>query len=214
MFEDMTKYKMYSFLVGIFCACIIMSNILGTKTLKIEFIVLPCSILIFPVLFVINDILSEIYGFKMTKDVIYLGFILNVLAVILYVIAIILPSNSPNAQNFASILGTTPRLFIAGLCSYILGNIMNSQVLVKLKAKYQDLLFVRCFLSTVVGEIVDSFIFISIAFFGTFPIEIILTMICCQVLFKVLYELIMYPLTRKLILWMRKLDDGELAGKI
>ena len=67
MFKNITKTRMYSYLTGMFCALIIISNILGTKTLKFEFIMLPCSILTFPMLFIINDILSEIYGFEMTK---------------------------------------------------------------------------------------------------------------------------------------------------
>ena len=214
MFENLTKTKIYSLLVGMFCALMIMSNILGTKTLNIGWIMLPCGILTFPALFIINDILSEIYGFKLTRDVIYLGFILNILAVALYSIAILLPSNSPNADAFATILGTTPRLFVAGLCSYFVSNILNSKVLVKLKEKYYDLLFARCMLSTIVGEAVDSIIFISLSFIGVFSWNLILTMIFCQVIFKVLYELVSYPLTRKVIFAIRNVDDGELAGQI
>ena len=134
----MTKTKAYSYLTGTFCALIIASNILATKTLKIEFIMLPCSIMTFPILFIVNDILSEIYGYKMAKNVIYLGFILNIIAVILYSIAIMLPSDSPNAEAFSSILSTTPRLFIAGLISYLMGNIINSKIMVVLKEKYND----------------------------------------------------------------------------
>ena len=137
MFEHMTKTKAFSYLTGIFCALIIVSNILGTKTLKIEFIMLPCSILTFPILFIVNDILSEIYGFEMAKEVIYLGFVLNIMAIILYSIAIMLPSNSTTAEAFSSILGTTPRLFIAGLASYLISNILNSKIMVILK-KMQD----------------------------------------------------------------------------
>ena len=214
MFENLTKTKLYSILTGMFCALVIMSNILGTKTIKFEWIMLPCSILTFPALFVINDILSEIYGFVMTRNVIYLGFILNMLAVFLYSIAIMLPSNSPNVEAFSTILSTTPRLFIAGLCSYFISNIINSKILVSLKEKYYDQLFARCMLSTVVGEAVDSIIFISVGFFGVFSLDLIVTMICCQVLFKSLYELIAYPITRKIIYVIRTIDDGELKGQI
>ena len=212
MFENLTKSRLYSLLTGTFCALIIMSNILGTKTIKFEWIMLPCSILTFPALFIINDILSEIYGFEMTKNVIYLGLILNILAVVLYSIAIMLPSNSPNAEAFATILATTPRLFIAGLCSYVVSNILNSKILVSLKEKYYDMLFVRCMLSTVVAEAVDSIIFISVAFLGVFSLDLIATMICCQVLFKSIYELISYPATRKVIFAIRNIDDDELKG--
>ena len=133
MLENMTKSMIYSYLTSIFCVFIIISNILATKTLKIEFIMLPCSILVFLMLFSINDILSEIYGFAMTRTVIFLGFVLNIISVVIFSIAIILPSNSPSADAFATILGTTPRLFIAGLVSYLISNIINSQIMVKLK---------------------------------------------------------------------------------
>ena len=203
----MTKTKAYSYLTGTFCALIIASNILATKTLKVEFIMLPCSIMTFPILFIVNDILSEIYGYKMAKNVIYLGFILNIIAVILYSIAIMLPSDSPNAEAFSSILSTTPRLFIAGLISYLMGNIINSKIMVVLKEKYNDYLFVRCIASTVVGEAIDSIIFITVSFYGVFTGELIITMICCQVVFKVLYEIIAYPITRKIIIFVKRLDD-------
>lgn len=214
MFENMTKYKLYSFLVGIFCACIIMSNILGVKPLKIGWVILPCSILVFPILFIVNDILSEIYGFKMTKTVVYLGFILNVVAVMFYAIAILLPSNSPISSSFSNVLGLTPRLFFAGLCSYLTGNLLNSKVLVLLKEKYYDKLFVRCIGSTIIGEATDSLIFITVGFIGVMPISIILTMICCQIIFKTLYEILAYPITRKVIYKLRLVDDGELKGLI
>ena len=214
MFENNTKTRVYAYLMGIFCASIIVSNILATKTLEFEFIALPCSILTFPVLFIVNDILSEIYGYKMTRDVIYLGFIINIIAIALYHLAMAFPSSSPNAPSFAMLLSTTPRLFIAGIISYMLGNILNSKVLVKLKERYNDQLFVRCILSTVVGETVDSIIFISISFVGVLPNDLILTMICCQIVFKVLYELLAYPVTRKVIMHIRTLDDGELKCQI
>ena len=214
MFERMTKARMYTYLTGIFCAMIITSNILGTKTLKVEFIMLPCSILTFPVLFIVNDILSEIYGFKMTRNVIYLGLILNVVAVIIYSIAIMFPSNSPNADAFSSILSTTPRLFLAGLLSYFMSNIINSQIMVKLKENYYHLLFVRCIVSTATGEAIDSIIFITAAFYSVFSWNLIITMICCQIVFKVLYELVAYPVTRKIIHVIRTFDDGELEGII
>ena len=199
MFGNMNKTKAYAYLTGIFFACMIASNILATRTLEISFIALPCSILTFPILFIVNDILSEIYGYKLTRDVIYLGFIINVVAVGLYQVAMLFPSSSPNAPAFAALLSTT-----------MLGNLLNSQILVKSKEKYSDLLFVRVILSTVIGETVDSVIFISISFYGVLPNELIVTMICCQIVFKVLYELIFYPVTRKVILNIRTLDEGSL----
>lgn len=210
MFENINKTTAYAYLTGIFFACMIASNILATRTLEIGFIALPCSILTFPILFIVNDVLSEIYGYKLTRDVIYLGFIINVVVVGLYQVAMLFPSSSPTAPAFASLLSTTPRLFVAGLISYMLGNLLNSQVLVKLKEKYSDLLFVRVVGSTIIGETVDSVIFISISFYGVLPNGLIVTMICCQIVFKVLYEVIFYPVTRKAIFKIRVMDDGSL----
>ena len=206
----MNKTKVYAYLAGIFFACMITSNILATRTMEISFIALPCSILTFPILFIVNDILSEIYGYKLTKDVIYLGFIINLVAVVLYQVAMIFPSNSPNAPAFAALLSTTPRLFVAGLISYMAGNLLNSKILVKLKEKYHNLLFVRVVGSTVIGVTVDSVIFIFISFYGVLPNELVVTMICCQIVFKVLYELIFYPVIRKVIFKIRTLDEGSL----
>lgn len=213
MFEKMNKTKAYTYLAAIFCACMIASNILATRTLEISFIALPCSILTFPILFIVNDILSEIYGFKLTKDIIYLGLIINVVVVALYQVAMIFPSSSPNASAFAALLSTTPRLFVAGLISYMMGNILNSQVLVKLKEKYSNLLFVRVIVSTIIGETADSLIFILVSFYGVLSNHLIFTMICCQIVFKVLYELIFYPLTRKAVFKIRTLDDGSLFSQ-
>ena len=206
----MNKTKVYAYLAGIFFACMITSNILATRTMEISFIALPCSILTFPILFIVNDILSEIYGYKLTKDVIYLGFIINLVAVVLYQVAMIFPSSSPNAPAFAALLSTTPRLFVAGLISYMAGNLLNSKILVKLKEKYHNLLFVRVVGSTVIGVTVDSVIFILVSFYGVLPNELVVTMICCQIVFKVLYELIFYPVIRKVIFKIRTLDEGSL----
>lgn len=210
MFENMNKTKVYAYLAGIFFACMITSNILATRTMEISFIALPCSILTFPILFIVNDILSEIYGYKLTKDVIYLGFIINLVAVVLYQVAMIFPSSSPNAPAFAALLSTTPRLFVAGLISYMASNLLNSKILVKLKEKYHNLLFVRVVGSTVIGVTVDSVIFILVSFYGVLPNELVVTMICCQIVFKVLYELIFYPVIRKVIFKIRTLDEGSL----
>ena len=206
----MNKTKVYAYLAGIFFACMITSNILATRTMEISFIALPCSILTFPILFIVNDILSEIYGYKLTKDVIYLGFIINLVVVVLYQVAMIFPSSSPNAPAFAALLSTTPRLFVAGLISYMASNLLNSKILVKLKEKYHNLLFVRVVGSTVIGVTVDSVIFIFTSFYGVLPNELVVTMICCQIVFKVLYELIFYPVIRKVIFKIRTLDEGSL----
>lgn len=214
MFENMTKMKVYAILSGIFCFFTLLSDIIATKTININWIVVPCCILTFPIVFIINEILTEIYGFKMTKDVIYLGFILNFISIIVYIIAIELPSNNPKSEAFAIILGYTPRIIIAGFCAYLVGNIVNSLVLVKLKEKYSNSLFVNYFVSTAIAYTLDAIIFISVGFIGTMSTESILIMICCLTIIDIIYGFICYPITKKVILKIKKLDDGELKGQI
>lgn len=205
-----TKTEIYSILTGIFCASLIISNILAFKTFTfIGDIVLPCAVIIFPLTYIVNDVLAEIYGFNKAKRVIILGFIMNLLAVILYTIAIVLPTPAyfSGQEAFAMVLGSTPRILIASFVAYLVGSLLNSYTMVKLKEKYEPYLFGRCIGSTIVGEGIDACLFITIAFFGTMPNMTLLIMIIAQATFKTVYEVIIYPVTRYVINKIKKLEE-------
>lgn len=201
-----SKTELFSILASIFCTCLIISNILAYKTFTIFDIVLPCAVIIFPIIYIMNDILAEIYGFKKAKKVILLGFVMNLIAVICYNIAIALPSPVYFTGNeaFRTVLSTSLRILIASFAAYLCGSLVNAYLMTYLKKKAEEYLFVRCILSTLFGEGLDAIIFISIAFYGTMPLIALIGMIIAQALFKTIYEIIIYPLTRKIINYVKK----------
>ena len=175
-------------------------------------IILPCGVVIFPLVYIVGDVLTEIYGFTLAKRTIYLGFIINLIAVIAYQIAIFLPGTDLATSNaFSIILGSTPRILIASLISYLVGSYVNAYFMKILKDRYTEYLFARCSISTLFGEGLDAIIFITIAFAGLMPNEVLITMIICQGAFKIIYEIIVYPITRTVINWIKSLDDTPFA---
>ena len=207
-----SKMELYPIISALFCGCLIISNILASKTFSLYDIILPCGVVIFPLVYIVGDVLTEIYGFTLAKRTIYLGFIINLIATIAYQIAIFLPGTDLATSNaFSIILGSTPRILIASLISYLVGSYVNAYFMKILKEKYTDYLFARCSISTLFGEGLDAIIFITIAFAGLMPNEVLITMIICQGAFKIIYEIIVYPITRTVINWIKSLDDAPLA---
>ena len=207
-----SQMELYPIITALFCGCLIISNILASKTFSLYDIILPCGVVIFPLVYIVGDVLTEIYGFTLAKRTIYLGFIINLIAVIAYQIAIFLPGTDLATSNaFSIILGSTPRILIASLISYLVGSYINAFFMKILKEKYTDYLFARCSISTLFGEGLDAIIFITIAFAGLMPNEVLITMIICQGAFKIIYEIIVYPITRTVINWIKSLDDTPFA---
>lgn len=197
----MTKTELYAILTGVFTASLIVSNIIAGKTFDFFSLTLPCGVIIFPVIYIVNDVLAEVYGYKKARRVILLGFFMNLIAVICYNITIWLPAPVffENSQAFSVVLGSTLRLLIASFIAYLVGSLVNAKLMVHLKKWDEEKLFFRCIVSTLFGEGLDAIIFIIIGFIGTMPIEALLIMIVAQALFKTIYEIIVYPLTRYVI---------------
>ena len=207
-----SQMELYPIITALFCGCLIISNILASKTFSLYDIILPCGVVIFPLVYIVGDVLTEIYGFTLAKRTIYLGFIINLIAVIAYQIAIFLPGTDLATSNaFSIILGSTPRILIASLISYLVGSYVNAYFMKILKERYTDYLFARCSISTLFGEGLDAIIFITIAFAGLMTNEVLITMIICQGAFKIIYEIIVYPITRTVINWIKSLDDTPFA---
>lgn len=189
--------ELFIILSIVFVTCLLMSNILAAKLLKIGAYSITAGVLIFPVSYIINDIFSEIYGFEKTKKVIYIGFIMNIFMVLIFSLAIFLPAPIwfENSDAFALILGTTPRTCFASLVAYLFGSLINAKVLVKMKGKANNKFGVRAIVSTICGEFVDSLLFVTIAFIGKTPHNQLISMIIIQVILKTLYEIICLPVT-------------------
>ena len=209
MFENMTKTELYAILTGIFTASLIISNIIAGKTFVFFQVVLPCGVVIFPVIYIVNDILAEVYGYEKARNVIILGFFTNLVAVICYTVTMLLPAPAffENSQAFNIVLGSTPRLLLASFSAYLVGSLVNAKLMVYLKSWDENKLFFRCIASTFFGEGLDAVVFILIGFFGTMPMEALLLMIVAQALFKIVYEIIVYPVTRIVIFKVKELPE-------
>lgn len=197
----MKKFEIEKYLFGIYCAGIIIQNILATKNIDITIFTVTTGILVSPLVFIIQDIQTEIFGYKKAKKMIILGYVMNFFAIMLYSLSILLPSSSTytNQEAFTTILGTTPRIAIASFIAYIIGALINSKVMEKLKTKHEKNLFFRAISSTVLGQFIDNMLFAVIAFIGILPTQAIISMIVGGTLFEVIYEIIFYPITKKLI---------------
>lgn len=206
---DLTKTDLYAILVGIFCAGLIISNIIASKTFEFFWITLPCGVIIFPLIYIVNDVLAECYGFKKARRAIYLGFFMNLIAVICYNVTMFLPAPAyfTGDSAFHTVLGSTLRLLVVSFAAYLIGSLINAKLMVYLKGKYENKLFFRCISSTFAGEGMDALIFITIGFLGTMPVSALLTMIVAQALFKTAYEVVVYPLTRHVIHNVKDLKD-------
>lgn len=197
----MKKVEIEKYLFGIYCAGIIIQNILATKNIDITIFTVTTGILVSPLVFIIQDIQTEIFGYKKAKKMIILGYLMNFIAIMLYTFSISIPSSSTyiNQEAFTTILGTTPRIAIASFIAYMIGALINSKVMEKLKNKHEKNLFFRAISSTVVGQFIDNMLFAVIAFIGILPTQAIISMIVGGTLFEIIYEIIFYPITKKLI---------------
>ena len=154
-----------------FVTALVVSNIIAVKLVEISGQVFPAGLVIFPLSYVLGDVLAEVYGFRAARAVIWLGFACNLLAVAAIQIAIVLPAAgfwSENQGPYEDVLGVTWRLFVASLAAYLVGELANALVLARMKAATRGrFLWARTIGSTIVGQGLDSLVFVTIAFAGT-----------------------------------------------
>ena len=194
----------------IFVCCLLISNILASKILSVgSNFSITAGALVFPISYIINDIFAEVYGYEKTKKVIIFGFIMNLFMSLIFTLAIYLPAPIwyQNSEAFKTILGSTPRVFIASLFAYLLGSLINAKTMVIMKTNKNNKFGVRAILSTIFGELTDSIIFVFIAFIGSLTIKQIFIMIITQVVLKTLYEILCLPITIKVIDKVKKYEN-------
>lgn len=185
-----------------FVVCLVVSNIISAKQMLLPFdIVMPAAVIIFPATYVLSDVFSEVYGYKWSRFTCYLGFAANLFAVIIFSLALATPAPDywMNQEAFEAVLGNTPRMLVASLAGFVIGDLVNDRVFKKFKEKHPNDhkgFGFRAILSSFCGEMCDSLVFLPIAFFGQMPLETLATMMVCQVLIKTGYEVVILPLTR------------------
>ena len=197
-------------LAGIlFAICLLISNILATKIILIGSWAAPAGVLIFPIAYIVNDVIVEVWGYRKARLIIWSGFAVNLLAVLFFTLAIAMPA-APFWQNqsaFNTILGSTPRIIVASLMAYLTGSFLNAVVMSKVKVLMKGKNFsLRAILSTLVGEAADSMIFILIAFAGNLPFPVLISMIFTQATLKTVYEIIILPITIMVVKWVKKVE--------
>ena len=202
----------FVFVVAIFITCLITANIVAVKLVEISGFVLPAGTIIFPISYIFGDILTEVYGYRQARRVIWLGFFCNFIVVVAIWIGQMLPPASFwDAQKaYERILGYTPRLLVASFLAYLVGEFANSFVLAKMKiATKGRWLWTRTIGSTLVGEGLDSSVFMILAFAGTIPMATLLVAVLTQWLVKSTYEAVATPLTYIVVNFLKRKEGVD-----
>lgn len=208
--EKVMVSRLFATLGIIYVTCLLLSNLIAGKMMALGSVTLPAAVILFPITYILGDVFTEVYGFKNTRTIIWTGFACSAFAVVIYMITIALPHPDfwGNQEAFATVLGTTPRVFIASLLGYLFGEFSNSMILSRLKVVTQGKkLWVRTILSTIVGEAFDTIIFITVSFWGTMDNKVLLQMMLFQYLFKVCYEVMFTPITYAVVKWIKNKED-------
>ena len=204
-----TVSVLFMFAGILFAICLLISNILATKIILIGSWAAPAGVLIFPIAYIINDVIVEVWGYQKARLIIWSGFAVNIMAVLFFTLALVVPAAPfwQNQEAFATILGSTPRIIAASLLAYLTGSFLNAFVMSKVKILMKGKDFsVRAILSTLVGEAADSFIFIIIAFAGNLPFNVLIGMIFTQATIKTIYEIVILPFTILVVNWVKKVE--------
>ena len=195
---------------GFFVTSLVVANILAVKLVEVSGQVFPAALVVFPLAYILGDVLTEVYGFRAARAVIWLGFACNLLAVLAIQAAIHLPAAGfwPNQDAYETTLGTTWRLFLASLAAYLVGELANASVLARMKVATRGRwLWSRTIGSTIVGEGLDSVIFITLAFAGTGTS--LANPIVTTWLIKVGYEILATPVTYAVVNYLKRREGVD-----
>jgi uncharacterized integral membrane protein (TIGR00697 family) len=192
---------------AIFITCLITANIIAVKLVDLFGLIVPAGVVVFPISYIAGDVLTEVYGYRRARRVIWLGFLCNLIAVVAILIGGILPPAPfwDGEEAYRRILFYSPRLLLASFIAYLVGEFSNSFVLAKMKIMTKGRwLFTRTIGSTLVGEGLDSLVFLTLAFVGTIPTSSLLLGIVTQWLVKSAYEALATPLTYLVVNFLKR----------
>ena len=200
-------------LLGIlFNVCLIAANLLETKVIQVGSLTVTAGLLVFPISYIINDCIAEVWGFKKARLIIWSGFAMNFFVVGLGLIAVAIPAAPfwEGEEHFDFVFGMAPRIVAAGLMAFLVGSFLNAYVMSKMKIASQGRNFsARAILSTIVGETADSLIFFPIAFGGIIAWKELLIMMGLQIVLKSMYEVIILPVTIRVVKVIKKVDGSD-----
>ena len=206
------RSTLYPWLVTVFVVTFLISNINATKGVQLGPLVTDGAFFLFPLAYIVGDVLSECYGFKSTRRAVYIGFAMAILAAVCFYIAIWLPAADfyEGQEAFAATLGLMPQILAASLAGYLVGQLLNAWTLTAMKKRSGEKgLFARLIASTVVGEFGDTLLFCAIAapVIGVDSVGGFINYVIVGFVWKTLMEAIMLPVTAAVIKWVKKRED-------
>ncbi|PIT88292.1 MAG: transporter [Candidatus Magasanikbacteria bacterium CG10_big_fil_rev_8_21_14_0_10_36_32] len=197
------KFKYIDILTALFAVVLILSNITSSKIVSFGgWINFDGGTILFPLAYIFGDLLTEVYGYSRARRVIWIGFAMNILMVLIFWLVAVLPAAAGWGlqDSYNNILGVIPRIVLASLTAYLVGEFLNSYVLAKLKVKTAGRFFwLRAIGSTAVGQFLDTTIFIAIAFIGVLPLSLLGTIWLTNYVFKISVEIILLPVTYRVV---------------
>ncbi len=202
----------YPYLLAVFCAVFLISNITAQKGVELGPLITDGAFFLFPISYVIGDVIAEVYGFKTARRAVFTGFGIAVVAVVSFYIAIWLPPAGfyDMQDTFAAVLGLLPRVVVASLTGYVVGQLLNAWVLQKMKDRFgRGNLWARLIGSTVVGEFADTLLFCSIAagVIGISTAGEFVNYVAVGFAWKTLMEVVLLPITYPTIAWVRRQEE-------
>lgn len=216
--QQQRQYRYFDLILGLFVAILIISNIVSVKalTIPLPFTKIHFSFdggtLLFPFSYIFADVLTEVYGYEKSRRVIWSGFFgLALMAVVVWVVGVIPADPLWKLQgSYKDLLMTAPRIAIASIIAYFAGEFSNSIILSRMKIRTQGrFLWTRTIGSTIVGELVDSALFVFIAFSGVWEQALLINVLISNYIFKTLYEIVATPLTYGVIGWLKKYENED-----
>lgn len=207
------KVSVSFMLMGIlFNVCLIAANLLETKVIQFGGLTVTAGLLVFPISYIINDCIAEVWGFRKARLIIWSGFLMNFFVVIVGLVAVALPAAPfwEGEEHFNFVFGMAPRIVIASLLAFLVGSFLNAYVMSRMKIACKGHNFsARAIGSTVVGETADSLIFFPIAFGGIIGWHELLFMMGLQIVLKSFYEVIILPVTIRVVKAVKQIDGSD-----
>lgn len=196
----------------LFCVCLITANILETKQIQVLSVSLTGGLIVFPVSYIINDCVCEVWGYSKARMLIWLGFAMNFFFVMVGALCDAIPGAPywDNEEGFHAIFGLAPRIAAASFIAFICGSFINAYVMRKMKIASNGKNFsLRAILSTVAGESIDSLIFFPLALSSVVPAKELILLMVWQVILKTVYEIIALPITIRVVKALKKYEGED-----
>lgn len=212
----MQDSRAFTAIAALFAVVLIVSNVASAKIVSFWGLTLDAGTVLFPLSYIFGDVLTEVYGYAASRRVIWIGFGSSLLASAVFMLVGVLPASPEwgGQEAYQAILGLTPRIVMASLCAYLVGEFANSYVLARMKVAMDGrALWMRTIGSTLVGELLDSAIFVVAAFWGVLPTSLILPLILSNYVFKVAIEALFTPATYAIVGYLKRHDRTDVYDR-